>query len=369
MKKAAILSVLLAVTAQADDFAFKLYDRLKTANENLCVSPASIEAALAMTREGAAGNTLAQMNLLLPGTAVFPNVGKSITLESANALWIDQTFPILGKFQSTVQNKFSAEVRSADFTGQPDKEREIINRWVEKKTHDKISDLLIEGSVTPDTRLILVNAVYFKGNWLHAFEKEKTVTEPFQTLENQSVHVPMMMLKPEYFGYLENESFQCLELPYQGKEISMLVILPRAEDGLAQIEENLSSETLTGWLRMMQPEKVEVQLPRFKIESQFGNLAGILAGLGMTDAFHPLRADFSGISSDSLFISRVIQKTFIQVDETGTEAAAATAMNFRSTGFPELPKTFRANHPFLFLIRDTTSKTILFMGKVSDPTK
>jgi serpin B len=364
-----LLTVLLALTAKADDFAFKLYGQLRTTEGNLFFSPASIEAALAMTREGAAGNTLRQMSLLLPRTASFPVVGKNVTLESANALWIDKKFPVLEEFQTAVQEKYGAEIRPADFAGQPDVEREAVNRWVEAKTRDKIKNLLVPGSVMPDTRLILVNAIYFKGDWLHAFQKQKTADEPFWTAPDASASVPMMTMKPECFSYMENEGFECLELPYLGEEVSMLIILPKEKDGLARIEEGLSAAALADWAGALRKEEIEVHLPKFKIESQSVSLTGVLAALGMMDAFNPSLADFSGISAEPLFISDVVHKAFVQVDEEGTEAAAATGIIMRTTAMPLPPKVFRADHPFLFVIRAKMSGDILFMGKVCDPAK
>ena len=360
---------LLALTAQGDDFAFKLYGLLRTAPGNLFFSPASIEAALVMTREGAAGNTLRQMSLLLPDAAIFPKTGTNVTLESANALWVDRKFPILGNFKTTVEEKYGAEIRTADFTGQPEVERGTVNHWVEGKTRDKIKNLLPPGSVTTDTRLILVNAIYFKGDWLHAFEKEKTAEEPFWMTPGASTNVLMMTMKPERFSYMENECFQCLELPYLGEEVSMLIVLPREKDGLARVEEGLSADALGGWMAALSRTEVEVHLPRFKIESEFDSLVKTLAALGMTDAFNPALADFSGISADPLFISDVVHKAFVQVDEEGTEAAAATGIIMRTTSMPMPPKVFRADHPFFFLIRAKESGEILFAGRVCNPAK
>jgi serpin B len=369
MKRIMLLTALLTLNAQGDDFAFKLYSQLRETPGNLFFSPASIEAALAVAREGAASNTLRQMNLLLPETAPFLTSGESVKLENANALWVDKKFPILEKFQTTVQKKYDAEIRSADFSGQPDKERKTINRWVEKKTRDKIKNLLAPGAVTPDTRLILVNAIYFKGDWLHAFEKSKTADEPFWIAPDTSTNVPMMTMKPERFGYMENKHFQCLELPYLGEEVSMLIVLPKEKGGLARIEKGLSANALDSWIGALRKAEVEVHLPRFKIESQFDSMSKTLAALGMTDAFNPSLADFSGISAEPLFISDVVHKAFVQVDEKGTEAAAATGVMVMAASIPEPPKIFRADHPFLFLIRDNKSGTILFMGKVCNPAK
>lgn len=367
MKKIILLSILLALTARGDDFAFKLYGQLRTAPGNLFFSPASIESALAMTREGATSNTLRQMSLLLPEAPTFPNIGTNVTLDSANALWMDCKFTILGKFQKSVQEKYGAEIHQSDFIGQPEVARGVINRWVEEKTRDKIKNLLPPASVSPATRLILVNAIYFKGDWLHAFEKEKTADEPFWMTPEISTNVPMMTMKPKRFSYMENESFQCLELSYQGEEISMLIILPKDKDGLVRIEEGFSANALTDWSGALRNEELEVHLPRFKIESQFVSIAKILAALGMTDAFNPSLADFSGISAEPLFISDVVHKAFVQVDEKGTEAAAATGIMMRATSMPMAPKVFRADRPFLFIIRAKESGTILFIGRVCNP--
>ena len=367
MKKLILLTALLTLTAYGDDFAFKLYGQLRTTPGNLFFSPASIEAALAMTREGAASNTLRQMNLLLPEAGTFPTTGTNVTLESANALWVDKKFPILGKFQTTVQEKYSAEIRPADFAGQPEVERGTINQWVEQKTRDKIKNLLPPDSVTPDTRLILVNAIYFKGDWLRAFEKDKTADEPFWTTPDISMNVPMMTMTPEFFGYMENKHFQCLELPYLGEEVSMLIILPKEKDGLARIEKGLSANALASWTGALRKAEVEAHLPRFKIESQFDSLVKPLVAMGVTDAFNPLLADFSGISAEKLFISDVVHKAFVQVDEKGTEAAAATGVMVYAASISPPPKVFRANHPFLCLIRAKESGEILFMGRIANP--
>lgn len=368
-KQTALLtaSVLTALNAQAGDFAFRLYDSLRATEGNLFFSPASIESALAMTREGAAGNTLRQMSLLLPEKTAFPETGSRVTLESANALWIGQTFPILEKFQTSVREKYSAEIRTADFIGQPDVERETVNRWVEEKTRDKIKNLLPPGSVLPDTRMILINAIYFKADWLNAFDKEKTTEEPFQVSQEQSVKVPMMTLSPARFGYMENESFQFLELPYQGEEVSMLVLLPKATDRLCRLETALSADALSGWIDALRKEEVTVYLPEFKIESRFSSISAVLTAMGMSDAFNASLADFSGISEESLFISDVVHKAFVQVDEEGTEAAAATGVIMRTTSMPSPPNVFRADHPFLFLIRHNESGKILFIGRVCNP--
>jgi len=368
MKKIVLMSLLFALTAQANDFAFKLYGQLGQTEGNLFFSPASIEAALAMTAEGARGETLNQFfQTLEKSDGNFPTIGKSVTFENANALWVGQTFPILGTFKTAVAEKHDAEINSADFVGQPNAERLMINAWVEKRTRDKIKDLLPDGSVNAMTRMILVNAIYFKGDWLHAFDPKHTTDAPFWISPEQRVSVPMMKLRETRFAYGENNCFQTLELPYEGEEVSMVLILPKTKDGLSHIEQCFEPGNLKASTEDMRKREVNVFLPRFKVESTFASLKRDLATLGLTDAFDAQRADFSGISSETLFISDVVHKAFVEVNEEGTEAAAATGVIIRTTAMPPPPQTFRADRPFIFLIRENASGKILFMGRICDP--
>ena len=304
-------TVPLAITPakrQTADFAFKLYEQLAQQKGNLFFSPASIEAALAMTAEGARGNTQQQFFQTLENSdGIFPDIGNSVAFEIANAIWIDKQFSldqrergsvnteqrpkraaILENFKDTVTEKHDADIRAADFSGQPDAERVKINEWVEEKTRDKIQDLLPEGSVNTLTRMILVNAIYFKGDWLHAFDPKQTSGQLFQTLENGSVEVPMMRLTKTRFNYGENDFFQTLELPYEGEEVSMVIFLPRKKIKISDIQSMLP-EAAAAPLRKTE---VNVTLPRFKMESTFVSLKQHLAALGLTDAFDAQLADF-----------------------------------------------------------------------------
>ena len=379
MKKTILLIAVFALNTQANDFAFKLFNELSQHEGNLFFSPASIEAALAMAQEGAQKNTRTQFDNLLPQDSGFPsrfakssqdkNTGINVTLENANAIWVDATFPILGTFQAAVTDKHAAQISKADFIGQPNAERIKINEWVEGKTRDKIKDLLPDGSVNTMTRLLLVNAIYFKGDWLNAFDPEQTSDALFKTLENGEVKVPMMRLKETLFAYDENDFFQALELPYEGEEVSMLLILPKAKDGLKHIEGCFGPGNLEACMKGMRKREVNVFLPRFKVESTFASLKQTLTALGLTDAFDAQRADFSGISNLPLSISDVVHKAFVEVNEEGTEAAAATGVIIRTTSIGPPPKTFRADRPFIFLIRENESGKILFMGRICDPSK
>jgi len=348
------------------DFAFKLYAQFKSGAGSFSFSPASIETALSMTREGADGNTLQQMSLLLPEFTPFPQTGNDITLNSANALWIGNLLTVKESFKNTVIEKYDAEIRTADFANNANGERQKINFWVEEKTNEKIKELLAAGSVAPLTRLILVNAIYFKGDWLHAFDKECTEPAPFHTASGAVTNVLMMAMKPAQFNYMENETFQLIELPYKGEELSMLIVLPKHAAGLEKVEAGFSDAALQNWIQSMQSKEISVFLPKFKIETELSSLKKTLLVLGLIDAFDPHTADFSNISTENLFLSDVVHKAFVQVDEEGTEAAAATGVIVRAMAFHQ-PVEFRADRPFIFIIRHNETGALLFMGRVFNP--
>jgi serpin B len=363
--------------------AFDLYGKLRSEDGNLFLSPYSISTALAMTWAGARGATEQEMaktlHFDLGQDQLHPACGQLIErlnaagkagdfeLDVANRLWGQSDYKILTDFQKTVKTFYGADIAPADFQKNAEGARKEINGWVEKKTKDKIKDLLQPGVLQPLTRLVLVNAIYFKGAWTTAFDKKATTTRPF-TLENgKKVNVPMMRQVKD-FAYAEDETVQVLELPYKGNELSMIVLLPRTVDGRKALEEKLTVENLNRWTGAASHKRVDVQLPRFKSTSQF-ELSNTLNELGMKDAFSP-QADFSGMTGNRyLFISAIIHKAFVDVNEKGTEAAAATAVTMREACAPpkEPPVEFRADHPFVFLIRDNPSNAILFLGRVMNP--
>ncbi|MDP8226865.1 MAG: serpin family protein, partial [Candidatus Celaenobacter polaris] len=244
-----------------------------------------------------------------------------------------------------------------------------INNWVEKKTHDKIKELIKPPMLTIDTRLVLCNAIYFKGNWLSQFDKEKTYNRDFYVSPDTTMLVPMMYqqtrLKYKYF-----EQFCALELPYEGNDLSMIIFLPLEIDGLAEFEDHLTADSAHAWideLMKVDEEKVLVSIPKFKTTCEF-ELSKVLYDMGMPDAFSLPPADFSGMTGlNDLFISKVVHKAYVEVNEEGTEAAAATAV-IMERGYIE-PNTFQADHPFMFLIRENLTGSILFIGRIVDPTK
>ena len=365
-------------------FALDLYRELKGREGNLFFSPHSISTALAMTYAGARGNTAGQMAEVLHFSLdqerlhpAFASISKAlgavqkkgnIELNIANSLWPQKGDPLLEEYLSLVRKHYGVSITPVDYGKARETARKMINAWVEAKTKKKIKNLLQPGVLDALTRLVLVNAIYFKGNWANQFKKSLTQDRPFWLRPGQSVRVPMMTQKEE-FRYAEHDRFQILELPYAGDELSMLVLLPKKVDGLKGLERVLTKENLAKWTADMGEIEVKVYLPRFKITSRF-RLDSTLEAMGMGDAFDAAKADFSGIDGKEhwLFIGAAIHKAFVDVNEQGTEAAAATGIVFGLTSMPPPPLIFRADHPFFFMIRDNRRGNILFLGRVVDPT-
>lgn len=372
---------------EANRFAASLFGELSaTAKGNLVVSPFSIHTCMSMVAAGAAGNTERQMlqSLALPADrtarhaalaalrARMDAVGAKgdVTLDVANRVWTQKSYPLLPAFVKDVESVFGAGFAAADFAGQAEQERRIINGWVEEKTRDRIKDLLPPGILTPLTRMVLVNAVYFYGTWQTPFSKDRTEAAPFHAAPGRDLDVDLMQAHLEHLGYHEEPGLQVCELPYKGREVSMVVLLPAA-GRLGALEARLARGDLDAITDRLRPRTVNVGLPRFKIEAQFG-LNDPLIALGMRDAFSPGRADFSGMTGTrDLFVSAVVHKAFIEVNEKGTEAAAATAavMAVRAMPRMEEPAVFRADRPFLFVLRDRASGAILFLGRVASPSR
>lgn len=369
-------------------FAFDLYARIKDDpavtkyGGNLFFSPYSISTALAMTWAGARDETERQMaevlHFGLPQAQLHKTFGSlekrlneageegRYELSVANALWGQAGYNFLKGFLELTEASYGAGLKEVDFAGQTEKSRQIINGWVEEKTKDKIKDLIGPGVLNPLTRLVLTNAIYFKGDWLNQFDKKLTRDEPFKLNRSEQVKVPVMHIK-ERLGYRADDKLQMLQLPYEGEELSMIILLPVEIDGLAEVERLLTTEKLDEWTKGLRKQEVDVSLPKFKMTTKF-ELADYLKKMGMPDAFSLPPGDFSGMTGDkSLFISNVIHKAFVAVDEEGTEAAAATAVGMRLTSVPLPPKVFRADHPFIFIIKDNHSQSILFMGRLMDP--
>jgi serpin B len=367
-------------------FAFDLYAKLRQAEGNVVYSPYSISTALAMTRAGARGKTADEMDQVLhftlPQERLHPAAGalvrdlggadqkkRNYQLHVANALWGQKDYGFLNDFITLTRTHYDAPLTEVDFMRDREAARKTINDAVQKQTEDKIKDLLKKEHLTPATRLVLTNAIYFKAEWENKFARQLTRERPFQLTADQKVQVPLME-QMATFPHLDGDTFQLVEMPYVGKDLSMLVLLPKKIEGLPELEKALTPEKLAEWHGKLRPVQVVLFLPKFKVTGAF-EMKEVLTSMGMEQAFDPQRADFSGMNGgrDSLFIQNVIHKAFVDVNEEGTEAAGATAVVLGTSGPPPKPVTFRADHPFVFLVRDNRSGSILFVGRVVDPTK
>jgi len=401
----------LAIRANSD-FAMDLYKQLAKENEgkNLFFSPYSISSALAMTAEGARGNTAAEMGKVLRFPAVARRIGpdaqripwqtamihtgmgrlnrsfnaekKAYELNVANALWGEKTFPFREGFVRALNEPYGAVLFPANFVSDWENERLRINKWVEDRTNKRIKDLLPAGSLDDLTRLVLTNAIYFKGDWQTQFDSKLTAKTDFTLADGTTqkasmmspkgkIELPYAALKADGTrgGRGDKDGFAVVEMPYKGKDLSMVALLPNRHDGLAELEGRLTNDNLAAWIGSLTKTKdLVLRFPRFRAEREYVLSDGMLQKLGMNDAFDRLKADFTGLSDSSearrLYISLVIHKSFIQVNEQGSEAAAATAVVVHDAS---LGPMFIANRPFIYLIRHRTTGSILFLGRMMVP--
>ena len=373
-------------------FAFDLYRALGDGEGNLFYSPFSISQALAMTSAGARGETERQMadtlHHRLPRSSLHPafnvldrtlasrgkgppgtpnsegEAGQYFRLNIANAIWGQDGYQFLPDFLDVLAENYGAGMMVSDFVGAPDESRIRINDWVAEETADKVTDLLPPGSLDGTTRLVLTNAIYFNASWLWPFSQRDTEVRPFHLAGGSTVRVPMMTETNGYL-YARGDGYQVVDVPYSWGDMSMTILLPD-EGTLGAFEDSLNSDVFDRIMDGIEIDAVTLTMPLFEFESEF-SLADTLAGMGMPDAFDG-RADFSGMTgSRDLWISGIVHKAFVSVDEEGTEAAAATGVNMLLAGFGDETIAVMVNRPFIFLIRDTGTGTVLFLGRVSNP--
>ncbi len=375
----------LTVTQANNQFAVDLYGQLGKAqpSRNLFFSPASISIALAMAAAGARGQTEAEMAQVLHLTGILPQAhaayhkalrrwnsadnSRGYQLRVANRLWGQRSFPFLASYLKLTRQEYGAELGLVDFVGGTEAARQQINSWVEQQTAEKIKDLIHKGDVDGLTRLVLTNAIYFKGDWASQFKKDQTHDEDFTVSSIRKVKVPMMHQKHSY-RYVRSGALQVLELPYKGDELSMLVLLPTAKDGLDDLEKSLSASRIADLQAGTWSQEVTVYLPKFRLEASF-SMKDALEKLGMKLPFADT-ADFSGMDGrQDVHLSAVVHKAFVEVNEQGTEAAAATGsiFAFKAARPQKQPIIFRADHPFVFMICDNRDGSILFLGRVTEP--
>ena len=370
------------ITPAMNAFTTASYKQLMGGDANLILSPFNIATALSMVLAGARGQTAVEIQsvlrlhydstydsalgaLLADLTKAGNTAGNE--LHTANGLWVQRGFAIQPAFENTLANNYHAPLTPLDFIANPEAARSRINRWTEEQTKQKIQNLLPDGSLDAQTRLVLTSAIYFYGKWEDPFVTSRTQPAPF-TLPAGATTQANFMNQTSNFGYTETPSAQILEMRYAGTGIAFDVLLPATPTGLPDLEKSLTLENLTGWLGRLATRNVQVSLPKFRAESQF-SLRQALSTMGMPTSFTG-KADFSGIDPKrGLAISEVVHKAFVDVSEQGTEAAAATGITMRTTAMrmPEQAVVFRADHPFLFLIRDTRTGVVLFIGRLTTP--
>ena len=368
------------------DFAFDLYQALNKEDDNIFYSPYSMSLALAMTYAGARGETEQQMadtlHFVLPQDHLHPAFnrldielshrgegaqgkdGEGFRLNIVNAIWGQKDYEFLTTFLDTLAENYGAGLRLLDFMSGPDESCLTINNWVSEQTEGRIENLIPQGLINELTRLVLTNAIYFNAAWQYPFSEDITGDGPFYLLDGAEVTVPMMR-QTESFGYTEGDRYQAVELPYDGGELSMVILLPQS-DQFEAFEGSMDAQRVEDMVKALEPRQVTLTMPRFEFESSF-SLKETLATMGMPVAFSG-GADFSGMTGNrDLFIADVVHKAFVSVDEAGTEAAAATAAVMKLTAVPETPVEVTIDHPFIFLIRDMETGTVLFVGRVVNP--
>ncbi len=372
----------VAAPAAPNQFAFDLYARLRGADGNMFFSPYSLSAGLALAYEGARGETARQMAAVLrlptdhagspptpPARPKPPEAGKpsGVQFHMANALWGQEGYGFRPEYRKALAERHGAELNDVDFEASPERASQAINAWAEKQTQGKVKQLLRPDQVDPQTRLVLTNAVYLKANWASPFPKDRTREGAFHTGKDRTVTAPFMS-RVGTFLYAEEAGLQAVELPYAGGDVVFTVLLPRSAQGLADVEKTLSAGRVADLVHRLRPRKLEVALPKFRLSAEY-ELKKPLAKLGMALAFDKAKADFSGMcdGEEPLFLAAVVHKAAVDVDEEGTEAAAATGTTVKGRSIPADPVVVRADRPFVFLIHDRNSGRVLFLGRLVNP--
>ena len=369
----------VAATA-VNEFAFDLYRELALKDGNLFFSPTSVSTALAMTWAGTHGETaremsqtlhlgasrdqvLADYSLLLNSLA---SSDSTFTLNVANRLWGQKNYPFESRYLAEIKSYFGGGFEACDFQSSAEREITKINQWVAERTEEKILDLMPAGSLNTNSRLVLTNAVYFYGQWKYPFPEKRTQDEVFNTAGGIQVNTPTMKLNKR-LPYFADKKLAMVSLPYQGEELEFLIVLPHEPQGLDQVSKSLNTATLQSNISAMTRKEVDVWLPKLNLDQSI-DMKSTLQKMGLKKVFNENEADFSHMTEKpGLFVSSVVHKSYLMVDEQGTEAAAATGITIGVTSMPAPPTMFVADHPFLFFILQKSSGAILFMGRFEQP--
>ena len=372
------------VTTANNQFAIAMYQQINghtdQADDNVFFSPYSLSTAMAMLYAAAEGETKAQiqktfyypsMDILNPNSAAlynqFNKPNPDYKLATVNDLWMEQGLTPTKSYVDTVQRYYGGQVTNLDFESNPNPSRLIINKKIAQHTNQLIPELLPKGSIKPITVAVLTNAIYFKGDWKVPFEVQSTTEQPFYNHIGTSPNIKMMQLQ-EHFGYSEDKQVQVVQLPYKGDDLSMLVVLPKSKDKAAmqQLVQDLSADTIKQWSKDLVTQEVNVHLPKFKLEASY-QMKNLLTDMGMPRAFEKGAGFNLFDNSPPIKIDDVYHKAVVIVDEKGTEAAAATGIVANATAASAPPPVFKADHPFIFMIKDNKTDAILFLGQVNKP--
>ncbi|XP_017333419.1 antithrombin-III [Ictalurus punctatus] len=368
---------------------FKQLSKGKSEDANIFMSPLSISTAFAMTKLGACNSTLEQIMEVFEFDTIkektsdqvhfffaklncrlYRKTHSSVELVSANRLFGEKTFEFNENYQNISERVYGAKLLPLNFKEKPEPSRQRINEWISEKTNNRINNTLPKGSIEENTVLVLVNTIYFKGQWKHKFNRQNTRESKFHVSKTQSCLVQMMYKENTYrYGKFPEDKVQVLEMFYNGEGISMVIVLPHDDAKLAEVEENLSLKKLSGWLNDTKDKQVAVQFPRFRIEDNF-SLKDKLQAMGLHDIFSAEHASLPGMVANNhtgLYVSDAYHKAFLEVNEEGSEAAAATAVVFGGRSLNPNREVFIANRPFFIFIRETTINTLIFAGRVADP--
>lgn len=373
----------MTLVEKTNDFGFNLYKNLARENENIMISPVSVSLAMAMVYNGANGATREDMARALNVQGLeldrlnknnlallyyLTSADPELTVNIANSIWMLEDFKFLEAFVATVKNDYQAEAKKLDFADP--KSADVINKWVNDKTRGTI-DQIVTPPIDSQTIMFLINAVYFKGSWTSPFETELTSEQAFNLVDGQTVTVPTMYQSGS-FDYLKSSGFQALRLPYgEDEQMAMVLFLPDQNTSLSEFQNQLNQDNWSNWQAHFEAKAGTLMLPKFTMEYE-KSLNQVLAELGMGIAFEPGKADFSGLAAaaaDDIYISNVKHKTFIEVDETGTEAAAVTSVEVGTTSMPAYDFELNFDRPFFYAIEDSETGAIVFMGSVLDPSK